>query len=90
MALFDNKPVSAEEFDKVSEKLRLSRRQQKYLTTGLRVMKGRNFFEPKFDQALSEKHKTGKEFFAIEPCESDFKDDKEKTGRDFMSVFERR
>ena len=30
-AMFDNKPVTVEEFDKVSEKLRLSRNQQKDL-----------------------------------------------------------
>ena len=39
-AMFDNKPVTVEDFDKVSEKLRLSRNQQKDLAAGLRVWKG--------------------------------------------------
>ena len=86
-ALFDNKPVTMEEFDKVAEKLRLSRNQQKDLATGLRVWKGRDFLEPRLDQKLSQKRKTGAEFFGIQRCEMDCKNDEGKNIRDFRPVF---
>ena len=86
-AMFEDKPVSVEEFDKVSEKLRLSRNQQKDLATGLRVWKGRDFLEPRLDQKLAEKHKTGAEYFAIERCEIDCKTEKGENVRKFMPVF---
>ena len=67
-AMFENKPITAEEFDKMSEKMRLSRNQERDLAAGFRVLKGRNVFEPGLDQKLSQKRKTGADFFGIERC----------------------
>ena len=39
------------------------------------------------DQKLADKHKTGAEFFGIQRCEMDCKDEKGKDIREFRPVF---
>ena len=64
-ALYHNKPIPEAEWQKISLAGHLSGAQRKTVETGLRSLSGKKYFEPRIDQAITDKNKEGSEFFDI-------------------------
>ena len=88
-ALFQDKPITLDEWQKVTGKAGLSNTQAGAIETGLRTLKGRKTFEPRISEKRTDNDKEGRQFFAIEKCELDIpsKTQKGKTERALIPVF---